>query len=422
MALEARLDQLVDLPAATAARMVAPYTWLLSRVGDTGITLTKAGYLPPSVVEEAMAALGDRVDWIGKANREDLTVPVLHFRESAQRMRLVRKLKGRLVLSPAGRRLRDDPVALAGHLVDSLLEDPDASQPDAVRQAACLLLLATAAGRPVQKRATGPFLAAYLTYAGWTRGGRDPLTPSESSSLARDAEDVLVYLGAIRSGLWSDPAGPATDDGVLLARYALGRPAVAPPDAPGTPTAGTASTYVLRVELTGSDPLVWRRITVPGDLTLSQLHEVLQAALGWEDYHLFRFRVGERRFMEASDWDDGTELITDPDSVTLQEVMPAVGAFEYEYDFGDSWQHGLVVESIEQDDFRAQPRCTDGANACPPEDVGGIGGYAEFLEALDDPEHEQHDSMLEWTGGPFDAAAFDRAASSERLRIASALM
>ncbi len=109
----ARLDVPASITTEQAATAVRPYAWLLDRVGADGVKLTTAGYLPPAMVVEAMTTLGDRVSWIGKGKREDLTLPVLNLRESAQYLKPVRKSKGHLVLSPAGRRLGADPVALS---------------------------------------------------------------------------------------------------------------------------------------------------------------------------------------------------------------------------------------------------------------------------------------------------------------------
>ena len=120
----AGLDEPIEIDADTAAQMVAPYTWLLNRVGADGIKLTSAGYLPPAEVEAAMAELGLSHEWIGKGNREVQTMPVLSLRETSQMLGLVRKYRGALVLTPRGRAVRHDPLALWWHLAEQLPPSP----------------------------------------------------------------------------------------------------------------------------------------------------------------------------------------------------------------------------------------------------------------------------------------------------------
>ncbi|MEU8797743.1 DUF6398 domain-containing protein [Spirillospora sp. NPDC048819] len=155
---------------------------------------------------------------------------------------------------------------------------------------------------------------------------------------------------------------------------------------------------------------VWRAVEVPADITLADLYGVIQKAMGWElNYHLHVFESARGRFGEP----DPELKIQDAASVTLDEVAPR---FEYLYDFGDNWRHTIVVEET----FTAEPdtrypRVAGGAGACPPEDSGGTFGYAELLEALADPAHEEHEHYLEWTDGGHDPAAFDVEAADRRL-------
>jgi hypothetical protein len=178
-----------------------------------------------------------------------------------------------------------------------------------------------------------------------------------------------------------------------------------------------ASIHQLKVTLTGVKPPIWRRIQVASSINLRRLHDVIQATMGWTQSHLYQFET------------DGV-LLGEPDpeydlpvrrakSTPLRRVAPKVGAtFTYEYDFGDGWEHRIVVEKVlppEPGVF--YPRCLSGRRACPPEDVGGVWGYQEFLEAIRDPEHEEHDSMLEWVGGSFDPEAFDLQTVNQELAI-----
>jgi hypothetical protein len=147
---------------------------------------------------------------------------------------------------------------------------------------------------------------------------------------------------------------------------------------------------------------------VPGDLTLPQLHAVFQNAMGWTNSHLHGFRKGKLFFSEPDP--DYLDLkVLDERLFRLDQIAPEVGArFVYEYDFGDGWEHTLVVEKIlPPEPGAAYPRCTVGKRACPPEDVGGTYGYLEFLIAINDPLDLEHEEWLEWAGGSFDPEAFD---------------
>ena len=129
-----------------------------------------------------------------------------------------------------------------------------------------------------------------------------------------------------------------------------------------------------------------RRIQVPGDIALSRLHAVLQIVMGWTNSHLHQFKAGGRYYGEPDpEFADVMEVI-DERQVRLNQIAPNVKAgFLYEYDFGDSWEHELVVEKILPPEKGAPyPRCTDGKCACPPEDVGGVWGYQDFLEVMRD--------------------------------------
>jgi hypothetical protein len=171
-------------------------------------------------------------------------------------------------------------------------------------------------------------------------------------------------------------------------------------------TPGTSDIYQIKVTLNESEPPIWRRFQVPGDVRLSRLHDVLQVVMGWTDSHLHQFKVGGTSFGIPDPEFGGIE---DDKRVTLQEVAPAEGArFVYEYDFGDSWEHDLLVEKImPPEPGVAYPRCLAGERHGPPEDCGGIWGYANFVEAIQDPRHPEHDELLAWAGGKFDPEAFD---------------
>jgi Plasmid pRiA4b ORF-3-like protein len=165
-------------------------------------------------------------------------------------------------------------------------------------------------------------------------------------------------------------------------------------------------------------PPIWRRIQVWEDTTLAQLHTILQIVMGWEDYHLHEFVIG-RRLYSVPDPDDimYERNVVDESHVPLGDVVPRVGTdFAYLYDFGDSWEHDLILEAILLPETTAQyPSCIGGERRTPPEDVGGIPGYEEYLAALADPEHEEHGNMLQWRG-PFDPESFAPDQVNQRLR------
>ena len=175
--------------------------------------------------------------------------------------------------------------------------------------------------------------------------------------------------------------------------------------------------HILKVTLAHIRPAIWRRLAVPSDFTLADLHEVLQIAFDWEDCHLYSFTVGEQRY-GIPDPDDPVDEL-DAESITLAQALPRKGArAEYIYDFGDDWIHKISVEGIEREDGpRSSSRwrpprsgapvaCLAGKRAGPPEDCGGPYGYGELLEALADIEHERHDELVEWIGGDFDPEEF----------------
>lgn len=211
---DAALDQPTVIDASIAARMVRPYTWLLDRVGDDGITLTGAGYLPPVHVEAAAAELGMANEWIGKHNRETHTMPVLSLRESAQKMGLLRKHRGRLLLTALGRRLRTDPVGLWGHIAERI---PLATRDRCETQAGLILLIAVAAGTTED---ANHVIARALQAIGWMRGDGNPLTGSDAGHAAWDTRALLHRLGALAGESYRRDERP-TPDGITFARAAL---------------------------------------------------------------------------------------------------------------------------------------------------------------------------------------------------------
>ncbi|HEY1916146.1 MAG TPA: plasmid pRiA4b ORF-3 family protein [Streptosporangiaceae bacterium] len=197
-----------------------------------------------------------------------------------------------------------------------------------------------------------------------------------------------------------------------LGRFAIGRLRGMP--LPGEP--------VLQVKITLAevgDPVVWRRVLIPAAITLDKLHVVVQGAMGWQNYHLHVFRVGEVSY--GPDPEDMLEY-RDETKVRLADVTGAGDRIGYEYDLGDGWEHELFIEaSAGAEAGRAYPSCIEGEGACPPEDCGGYPGYQQLKEILADPSHEEHDAMRVWAdsmvGGTFDPARFDLATANARVAV-----
>ncbi len=168
------------------------------------------------------------------------------------------------------------------------------------------------------------------------------------------------------------------------------------------------SNLQIKVTLDGVRPPIWRRLVVAGDTTLAQLHVLLQVAMGWQDCHLHCFRIDGVRY-GPDDHDGGFDLDdVDESTVRVAEVFSSSRRGSYEYDFGDSWEHRLLVEKTDVPVvLSGVATCTAGKRAGPPEDCGGIWGYANLLDALGDPTHEDHEELLDWVGEGFDPEDFD---------------
>ena len=177
--------------------------------------------------------------------------------------------------------------------------------------------------------------------------------------------------------------------------------------------------YQVKVTLKGIRPPIWRRFQISGDVSLHKLHQILQVVIGWTDSHLYRFDIGDSHFGEPDPEYKGYGIdVRDAKRAKLSQVVPFEKAkFIYEYDFGDSWLHEVVVEKILPTEPGIQyPVCLTGRRACPPEDCGGIGGYTHLLKVLDDPTHEEHEEVMEWVGGEFDSEEFDLDRVNEVMR------
>lgn len=178
--------------------------------------------------------------------------------------------------------------------------------------------------------------------------------------------------------------------------------------------------YQLRISIVDISPEIWRRIQVR-ECTLERLHEHIQLAYGWWNYHLHQFMVGDRRYGDPWLLDDGFGdfEIEDSTQTKLRDIVPEDGRrfrFNYQYDFGDGWVFEILFEGcLEAKKGERYPICLEGERACPPEDVGGVGGYFEYCEAMADPTHEDHQDLMAWRG-PYDPEAFDPVKTTKKMR------
>jgi len=172
----------------------------------------------------------------------------------------------------------------------------------------------------------------------------------------------------------------------------------------------------LRIELQEIEPKVWRRVDVPLSSTLLALHDIIQVTFGWTNSHLFEFEVGDRAYGDPMlDEDLYDRRVYKARSIRLKSLVErGVERFLYLYDFGDNWRHDISIESVRDGDADVDyPAFVDGERRCPPEDVGSVTGFMEFLEAALNPFHEEHEAMVRWYGKPFDPLEIDE----ERIRL-----
>lgn len=176
--------------------------------------------------------------------------------------------------------------------------------------------------------------------------------------------------------------------------------------------------YGIHVSLREIQPLIWRRIELSSKTTLKQFHRILQIAMGWEDYHLHEYIVDGRRYGTPDPTYDELGEVVRESGVRLEAVLPSEKSeILYVYDFGDYWQHVIRLETIFPSEPGIRyPRIVDGARSCPPEDCGGSGGYADLLEILLDPTHEEFEHMREWAGPRFNEEMFSLEAYNEELQ------
>jgi hypothetical protein len=233
----------------------------------------------------------------------------------------------------------------------------------------------------------------------------DRLTEQQMEGLRRTiGVDVTIAIAALGIlGVVAVDRDSDTAEVTALGRFAIGR--LRGMAEPGEP--------VLQVRITlkyVDDPPVWRQVLIPAAYPLSRVHRVIQAVMGWEDCHMHAFQIGKTTYGPDPDGELG---YADETKARLGDVARVRTRIGYEYDFGDGWEHELVVEAravAEADQI--YPACIAGEGACPPEDSGGAYGFEQLKELLAGPPSAERDEMAEWAGDDYDPARFDLAAAN----------
>lgn len=177
----------------------------------------------------------------------------------------------------------------------------------------------------------------------------------------------------------------------------------------------TSQIYQFKIMLEGIKPAIWRRIQVPETYTFWDLHVAIQDSMGWLDYHLHQFKITNSRTNEKDiigipddEWEDAVPTLSGWEIPISSYFSLQTKNADYEYDFGDGWQHKITLEAIlSLDPNHKYPTCIAGENACPPEDCGGIWGYENLLKVIKSPNHEEYESMMQWLGDNFNPTEFN---------------
>jgi hypothetical protein len=196
----------------------------------------------------------------------------------------------------------------------------------------------------------------------------------------------------------------------------VGQPLPREGDMAKTPTPkkpAATSKFSLKVTLRDIKPPIWRRIVVPGRMTLGELHVAIQVTMGWQHCHLHAFDVAGMRYGEPGTMDD----VASENKLTIGSIAKSgLSHFDYTYDFGDDWRHDILIEkTLPANSATDRPTCVAGKRNCPPEDCGGPWGYCDLLDILADPSHPQHEERCEWLGDEFDPEAFSIEAADAAL-------
>lgn len=173
--------------------------------------------------------------------------------------------------------------------------------------------------------------------------------------------------------------------------------------------------YQIHIELKNSKPKIWRRLLVDSNIFLEELHDVIQIVMGWEDAHLHCFYDGMNQYAPK---EFQLEESIESKKVRLNRLLISIKSkITYEYDFGDEWIHVITLEKVLEPDNKLQlPKCIGGKLNSPPEDCGGIWGYYNMLEIIKDPDHDEHEDIMEWLDDDFDPEYFDMDEINEYLK------
>lgn len=234
--------------------------------------------------------------------------------------------------------------------------------------------------------------------------GRRPGQRIKSDSLAPKVIQ-MVEAGTAYRTIAHDLKLSKTTVTEIVKRHRATHPDFYLPRSKMAPRKKAQSIYQLKITLKDIRPPIWRRVQVDSDITLGQFHWVIQLSMGWTNSHLHSFSIrGVEYGVPMPDLGFDEMDLRDEQSVKLSRLVSGEKfKFSYLYDFGDSWEHDVLVEKVlPTEPDVSYPVCIKAKRACPPEDCGGVWGYQEFLETIQDVEHPEHEEMLEWVGGFFD--------------------
>jgi len=387
------------------------------KLTQTGrITLTDARMLVKSLGTDDVIdpMIGDRM-YRTKSTQElhHLTLVV----EWAKASRLVRKMGHRLVPVKKNQALLADAPALWHALFTVFDQLGEAVLPSGFGESLLRREFATGIRSVLTSlyRADGAIATTSLCTTAWNVATApyvlDQATEIQLKHLHacndRDAVWALGVLQRFGAVTIEDGAVELTELGQAGMRRLRGDPT------PGDPI------YQVKITLMGAqNPPVWRRVLVPAVIRLDRLHEVIQAAMGWQNSHLHAFIDGQTYYSVP----DPDLPYRDERATRLNDLLKPSERLLYNYDFGDDWDHEILIEEtiVAESDAR-YPRCVAGQGACPPEDSGGSPGYAQLIDIIGDPGHEEHQNMLDWLGldsrGEFDPLRFDPGEANRRLAV-----
>ncbi len=179
--------------------------------------------------------------------------------------------------------------------------------------------------------------------------------------------------------------------------------------------------YQIKIQLKNAKPTIWRRVKLNSTTSLNDLHKIIQSTMGWENAHLHQFVVGDKYYMSAEEvkenleFDDYNRNVDYTDIIIADVLKKEKDKIEYEYDFGDGWEHIVTLEKIFENEIILYPKCIKGKAACPPENCGGVWGYMNIIKTMKNPKHPEYEDIKNWLGGGLDIDDFDIDMVNEQL-------